>query len=164
MDQQEIFKGLYTITKEKYDACKADVSAVDKDHPTERGVLHLKAGIYNVAIAAGFMLGQEKATEIMSKRFINLIKGFPDLSAYYDSLPDEERGIMEVALYPEVFMRANFYETYHTDLAKAEKDGDPQTIFKARIKKEVLDDILKMWRMFRVQNDLFAFAFEDKEG
>ena len=70
---------------------------------------------------------------------------------------------MEIALYPEVFMRANFYNTYNTDLEHAEKDGDPQKIFKARIKKEVLDDILNMWREFRVRNDLFIFAFSEKE-
>ena len=72
--------------------------------------------------------------------------------------------IMAVALYPEVFMRANFYKTYADEFKQAEKEGDPQKIFKARIKKEVLDEILTTWRNFRVQNDLFVFAFEGKEG
>ena len=67
---------------------------------------------------------------------------------------------MEVSLYPEMFMRVNFYNTYQTDLAKAEKTGDPQTIFKARIKKEVMDEILDMWRNFRVEHDLFPYVFE----
>lgn len=70
---------------------------------------------------------------------------------------------MEVSLYPEVFMRAYFYNTYNTDLEQALNDGDPQQIFKAKIKKEVLDDILNMWREFRVQNELFDFAFSEKE-
>ena len=71
---------------------------------------------------------------------------------------------MEVSLYPEVFMRASFYKTYNTDLEQAEKDGDPVKIFKAKIKKEVLDEILSMWRDFRVQNELFVFAFNGKES
>ena len=71
---------------------------------------------------------------------------------------------MEISLYPEVFMRANFYKTYVNELEQAEKDGDPQKIFKARIKKEVLDEILTTWRNFRMQNDLFVFAFEGKES
>ena len=163
MNKQEIFNGLWTVTKEKHNACKAEIEAVGKDHPTERGVLQLKAGIYNVATAAGLISGIEKAPELMSKRFPNLIKHFPDLAACYQGLPEDEKSIMEIALYPEVFMRANFYNTYATDLAEAEKDGDHQKIFKARIKKEVLDEILTMWRDFRVQNDLFTFAFADKE-
>lgn len=162
MNKQEIYDGLWRITKEKQDACKAEAEAVDRDHPTERGALQLKAGIYNVAIAAGLISGIDQATDIMSKRFINLLGHFPDLAVYYHGLTDEEKGIMAVSLYPELFMRASFYNTYQTELANAEKYGDPQAIFKARIKKEVLDEILDMWRGFRVQNGLFTFAF-DKE-
>lgn len=163
MNKQEIFNGLLTITKEKHDACKVDVASVNKSHPTERGALQLKTGIYNVAIAAGLISGIDQATELMSKRFKNLIKYFPDLANYYQTLPDDQKELMEISLYPEVFMRANFYNTYNNDLEQAQKDGDPQKIFKARIKKEVLDDILNMWREFRVQNELFTFAFSEKE-
>ncbi len=163
MNKQEIFNGLWTITKENHDACKADAASVDKNHPTERGALQLKFGIYNVAIAAGLISGIDQAIELMSKRFKNLIKHFPDLADYYHTLPDDQKELMEISLYPEVFMRANFYNTYNNDLEQAEKYGDPQKIFKARIKKEVLDDILNMWRAYRFENDLFAFAF-DEEG
>ena len=162
MNKQEIYDGLWRITKEKQDACKAEAEAVDRDHPTERGALQLKAGIYHVAIAAGLISGVHRAADIMSKRFVNLMGHFPDLAVYYHGLTDEEKGIMAVSLYPELFMRASFYNTYQTELANAEKYGDPQAIFKARIKKEVLDEILDMWRGFRVQNGLFTFAF-DKE-
>lgn len=163
MNQQEIFNGLWKITKEKHNACKAEIEALGKEHPTERGALQLKAGIYNVACAAGLISGIDQAINLMSKRFPNLIKRFPELAAYYYGISDEEKGAMEVSLYPEVFMRANFYNTYNTELAQAENDGDPQKIFKARIKKEVLDEILTTWRNFRVQNDLFVFAFAEME-
>ncbi len=163
MNQQEIFNGLWTITKKKYDACKTDVESVGKDHPTERGVLQLKAGIYNVALSAGFACGAESAMELMGKRFRNLIRFFPDLTSYYEKLPLNEKGNMEIALFPELFMRFNFYDTYHTELAQAEKAGDSQRLFKARIKKEVLDEILEMWRDFRIQNNLFIFAFKNEE-
>ena len=163
MNKQEIFNGLWTITKEKYDACKTEATLIDKNHPTERGALQLKAGIYNVAIAAGLISGIDNATELMSKRFKNLIKHFPDIADYYHRLSDDQKELMEISLYPEVFMRANFYNTYNTDLEQAELDGDPQKIFKARVKKEVLDDILNMWRAFREQNDLFIFAFDNDE-
>ena len=162
MNKQEIYDGLWRITKEKQNACKEAAAAVDRDHPTERGALQLKAGIYNVAIAAGLISGVNQAADVMSKRFINLMGHFPDLAVYYHGLPEEEKGIMAVSLYPELFMRENFYKTYQTELANAEKYGDPQTIFKARIKIEVLDEILDMWRGFRVENGLFTFAF-DKE-
>ena len=162
MNKQEIYDGLWRITKEKQDACKAEAEAVDRDHPTERGALQLKAGIYHVAIAAGLISGVNRAADIMSKRFVNLMGHFPDLAVYYHGLTDEEKGIMAVSLYPELFMRASFYNTYQTELANAEKYGDPQAIFKARIKNEVLDEILDMWRGFRSQNGLFTFAF-DKE-
>ncbi len=161
MNKQEIFNGLWTITKEKYDACKAAVTSIDKNHPTERGALQLKAGIYHVAVAAGLISGTERAIELMSKRFKNLIKQFPDLASDYYTLPDDQKELMEISLYPEVFMRANFYHTYVTDLEQAQEEGDPQKIFKAKIKKEVLDDILNTWRDFRVQNELFTFAFDD---
>ena len=163
MNKQEILNGLLAITKEKHEACKVDVSAVDKKHPTERGALQLKSGIYNVAIAAGLINGTDQAIELMSKRFKNLIKHFPELANYYHRLPDDQKELMEISLYPEVFMRANFYNTYNSDLEQAELDGDPQKIFKARIKKEVLDDILNMWRAYRIEKDLFVFAFDDKE-
>lgn len=77
MNKQEIFNGLLIITKEKHNACKTDAASVDKNHPTERRALQLKAGIYNVAIAAGLISGIDQATELMSKRFKNLIKLFP---------------------------------------------------------------------------------------
>lgn len=164
MNQKEIFNDLWTITKEKHDACKAEALLVDNNHPTERGALQLKAGIYNVAIAAGLISGIENATELMSKRFKNLIKHFPDIANQYYALPEEQKNIMEIALYPEVFMRVNFYNTYNTDLEQAEKAGDPQAIFKAKVKKEVLNDILNMWRTYRVEKDLFVFAFGEEEG
>lgn len=163
MNKQEIYNVLWTITKERYDACKADAMSVDKNHPTERGALQLKAGIYNVAITAGLISGNAAATELMSKRFRNLIQRFPDIADYYHTLPEDQKELMEISLYPEIFMRANLYETYKTDLEQAKKEGDPQMIFKAKIKKEVLDDILNMWRTIRVQNGLFSFAFESKE-
>jgi len=163
MNKQEIFNGLWTITKEKHDSCKADAASVDKSHPTERGALQLKSGIYNVAIAAGLISGTDQAIELMSKRFKNLIKHFPEIASHYCALPEDQKELMEIALYPEVFMRTNFYNTYKTDLAEAEKDGDPQKIFKAKIKKEVLYDILNMWRAYRVEKDLFVFAFDDTE-
>lgn len=125
--------------------------------------MQLKSGIYNAAIAAGLISGTDQAIELMSKRFKDLIKHFPEIASYYYALPEDRKELMEIALYPEVFMRANFYNTYNTDLEQAEKDGDPQMIFKAKIKKEVLDDILNMWRAYRVENDLFVFAFDDKE-
>ena len=93
-----------------------------------------------------------------------MVKFFPSLAAHYQDLSVEEKDIMAVALYPEVFMRANFYKTYANELEQAEKEGAPQQIFKARIKKEVLDEILTTWRNFRVQNDLFVFAFDEKES
>ena len=163
MNKQEILNGLLTITKEKHNACKTDAASVDKNHPTERGALQLKSGIYNVAIAAGLINGTDQAIELMSKRFKNLIKHFPELANYYHTLPDDQKELMGISLYPEVFMRANFYNTYNTDLEQAELDGDPQKIFKARIKKEVLDDILNMWRDFSIQNELFTFAFGKTE-
>ncbi len=162
MDKQEIFNGLWVLTKEKYNACKANADTIDKKHPTERGALQLQAGIYNVAIAAGLLSGSDQAIELMSKRFKNLIKHFPDLDNFYHTLSDNQKELMEISLYPEVFMRANFYNAYNIDIEQAENDGDPQKIFKARIKKEVLADILNMWREFRVQNELFAFAFDEK--
>lgn len=164
MNKQDIFNGLMTITREKYYACEAEAASVDKNHPTERGALQLKAGIYHAAIAAGLISGTDQATELMGKRFKNLIRQFPDIADYYHALPEDQKEIMEVSLYPEVFMRASFYKTYNTDLEQAEKDGDPVKIFKAKIKKEVLDEILSMWRDFRVQNGLFVFAFNGKES
>ena len=163
MNKQEIFNGLWIITKEKHLACKEEATTIGKDHPTEKGVLQLKAGIYNVATAAGMFSGIDNATELMCKRFVNLVKSFPSLAAHYQSFSAEEKDIMAVSLYPEVFMRANFYKTYANELEQAEKDGDPQKTFKARIKKEVLDEILTTWRNFRVQNDLFVFAFAEME-
>ena len=160
MTKQEIYNGLLAITRARQEACKTEAASVGKDHPTERGALQLKVGIYNVAIAAGFISGIDQATDLMSKRFRTLIKHFHDLAAYYNDLPENEKGIMEVSLYPELFMRVNFYNTYKNDLAEAETAGEPQMIFKARIKKEVLGEVLEMWRTFRVENDLFPYAFE----
>ena len=163
MNKQDIFHALCEITRDKQKVCQTELASVGKDRPTERGVLQLRAGIYNVAVAAGLMAGGTSSIETMCKRFPALIKRFPELASFYQSLPEEQKSKMATALYPEVFMRANFYKTYQTDLAEAEKSGDPQTLFKARIKKEVLDDILTMWRNFRVEHDLFVFAFENKE-
>ena len=163
MNKQEIYNALWTLTKEKHNASFAQVQAASKEHPTERGALQLKAGIYNVALAAGLASGTGNATEVMCKRFRNLIVHFPILSSYYDGLSCEEKEIMEVSLCPEMFMRLNFYGAYVADLEEAEKEGEPEKIFKARIKKEVLSEILEMWRNFRTENNLFVFAFKDKE-
>ena len=165
MNQHEILNGLYSLVKEKYDICKNDIAAIGKDHPTEKGALQLKLGIYNVSIAAGLINCLDNVPEVMNRRFKNFLDHLPaEISEHYNGLPDEQKIIMSTALYPETFMRLNFYNTYNTDLEQAEESGDPQKIFKARLKKEVLDEILNMWRDFRVQNDLFVFAFDDKEG
>ena len=164
MNKQEIYNALWTLTKERYDACKTEAVSVDKNHPTERGALQLQAGIYHAAITAGLLSGTDTAAALMGRRFRDLIQRFPDIADYYRTLPEDQRELMEISLYPEVFMRASFYDAYQTDLEMAEKDGDPQMIFKARIKKEVLDDILNLWRTFRVQNGLFSFAFDSREA
>ena len=163
MNQKEIINGLLKITKEKQDACKAEINMLGKNHPTEKGALQLKSGIYNVAIAAGLIGGTDQAILLMSKRFENLIKYFPELEKYDQGLKGEEKENMEAALYPEVFMRFNFYNTYNKDLEIAERFGDPQKIFQARMKKEVLVEILDMWRNFRMENDLLVFAFNKEE-
>lgn len=80
MNKQEILNGFLTITKEKYAACQADAASVDKSHPTERGALQLKAGIYHAAISAGLLSGTEQAIALMSKRFQNLIGQFPEIA------------------------------------------------------------------------------------
>ena len=165
MNQHEIFNELYSLVKEKYDICKNDIAAIGKDHPTEKGALQLKLGIYNVAMAAGLISRLDNGPEVMSRRFKNFLDHLPaEISEHYNSLPDEQKIIMSTALYPETFMRLNFYNTYNTDFEQAEESGEPQKIFKARLKKEVLDEILNMWRDFRLQNDLFVFAFDGKEG
>jgi len=79
MNKQDIFNGLCSITKNKQKACQAELAGVGKDRPTERGVLQLKSGIYNVAVAAGLMAGGTSSIETMCKRFPVLIKRFPDL-------------------------------------------------------------------------------------
>ena len=71
----------------------------------------------------------------------------------------KKQSLMEIALYPELFLRLHFLEAYQAELADAEKDGDPQSIFKAKIKTDVLLDILHTWRNFRAQHGLFVFAF-----
>ena len=38
MNKQEIFNGLWTITKERYDACKADVAPQDYNYAMARTV------------------------------------------------------------------------------------------------------------------------------
>lgn len=163
MNKQDILNGFLMVTKEQYDACRAEAASVEKNRPTERGALQLKAGIYHVAIAAGLISGTDRAAELMIARFQNLAGQFSEIADYYQALPDDRKELMAVSLYSEVFMRANFYDLYQTDLEQAKKDGDPQKIFKAKIKKDVLDGILKMWRDYRVQNGLFVFAFDGKE-
>ena len=163
MNKEEIMLGLFSPVKEKHDVTKLEIRALPKDRPTERGALQLKAGIYNVAISAGLLCGNENGISLMERRFASLITAFPEISEHYESLPEEEKNIMAVALYPETFMRVHFYVTYCMELAEAEKEGNAEKLFKARIKKEVLGEILDTWRTFRVQRGLFAFAFADKE-
>ena len=133
MTKHEIYNGLLAITKARQETCKSEAASMGKDHPTERGALQLSAGIYNVAIAAGLISGTDQAADLMSKRFRTLIKHFPDLAAYYNDLPENEKGIMEVSLYPELFMRVNFHKTYHTDLVEAEK----MAILKRYLRREL---------------------------
>lgn len=164
MNQHEIFNGLYSLVKEKYDICKNDIAAIGKDHPTEKGALQLKLGIYNVAITAGLINCLDNAPEVMNRRFKNFLDHLPaEISEHYNKLPDEQKIIMSTALYPETFMRLNFYNAYNTDLEQAEESGAPQKIFKARLKKEVLDEILNMWKNFRAKNNLFTFAFNNEK-
>lgn len=158
MNAHEIYNDLMTVTREKYDACRAEAGSVEKDHPTERAALQLKTGMYHLAMAAGLISGSDQAIELMHKRYGDLIKHFPDIANEYQTLSAEQKECMEIALYPEAFMRVNFYAPYKTELEEAKKDGQVQKIFQARIKKEVLEDILHMWRTYRVENDLFVFA------
>lgn len=163
MDKHEIYKDFLTITRDKYDACKAEAASVGKEHPTERGALQLKAGMYRVAMAAGLISGTDQAIELMHKRFGDVMQHFPAIANEYQVLSAEQKECMEIALYPEAFMRVNFYNTYQAELEAAKKEGEAQKVFQARIKKEVLEDILHMWRAYRVQNELFVFAFAERE-
>ncbi|MBQ7337995.1 MAG: hypothetical protein IJW40_06010 [Clostridia bacterium] len=156
MTEQMIHEALCRVVREKDAACLEKMGALGKENATERGVLQMQRGIYNVCLQAGLCACMPDPAKTIHRRFPNFVCHFPQLAAYHATLSEEQKAILEVALYPEIWMSSGFLEMYQKERDAAKASGDQNLIFKAKMKYEVLHDVVSAWRGARAEMGLWA--------
>ena len=156
MTEQMIHEAMCRVVREKDGACAEKIGALGKENPTERGVLQMQRGIYNICLQAGLCACMPDPVGAIHQRFPNFVRHFPQLAAYHAGLDEEQKAIFEVALYPEIWMGSSFLETYQKERDAAKASGDQSLAFKAKVKYEVLRDVIAAWHNARADMELWA--------
>ena len=156
MTEQIIYEALCRVVREKDAVCLGKISALGKENPTERGVLQMQHGIYNLCLQAGLCACMPDPTVAIHRRFPNFVGHFPQLAAHHADLSEEQKAIFEVALYPEIWMSLEFLAMYQKEREVAKASGDQRQLFKAKLKYEVLHDVVSAWHDARAEMGLWA--------
>lgn len=156
MTEQMIHEAMCRVVREKDAACAEKIGALGKENSTERGMLQMQRGIYNVCLQAGLCACMPDPVRSIHQRFSNFVRHFPQLAAYHAGLDEEQKELFEVALYPEIWMSSSFLETYQKERDAAKASGDQALTFKAKIKYEVLYDVVAAWHSARADMGLWA--------
>ncbi len=156
MTEQMIHEALCRVVREKDAACVEKINALGKENATERGVLQMQRGIYNVCLQAGLCACMPDPAKTIHQRFPNFVRHFPQLAARHADLSEEQKATFEVALYPEIWMSSGFLEMYQKERDAARASGDQSMLFKARLKYEILHDVVAAWHNIRAEMGLWA--------
>lgn len=155
MTEPMIHDALCRVVRDKDAACGEKMAALGKENATERGVLQMQKGIYNVCLQAGLCACMPDPVKTIHQRFPNFVRHFTHIAEQHSVLTAEEQAIFEVALYPEIWMSSAFLETYQKERDAARQSDDERAAFKARMKYEVLRDVVAAWHGVRVQIGLW---------
>ena len=156
MTEQTIHERLCRVVREKDAACAEKICALGKGNATERGVLQMQRGIYNVCLQAGLCACMPDPVKTIHQRFPNFVRHFPQLAACHVDLSEKQKAIFEIALYPEIWMSSSFLETYQKERDAAKASEDQSLAFKAKVKYEVLHDVVAAWHNVRAEMGLWA--------
>lgn len=156
MTEQMIHTALCRVVREKDAVCLKKLDALGKGNATERGVLQMQRGIYNVCLQAGLCACMPDPVKAIHQRFPNFVRHFPQLAAHHATLSEEQKAIFEVALYSEIWMSSEFLAMYQKERDVAKASGDQSQLFKAKMKYEVLHDVVSAWHGVRAEMGLWT--------
>ena len=156
MTEQMIYEALCRVVRERDAVCLEKINALGKANPTERGVLQMQRGIYNLCLQAGLCACMLDPIGIIHQRFPNFVRHFPQLATQHAELSEAQKAIFEVALYPEIWMSSEFLAMYQKERDVAKASGDQSQLFKAKLKYEVLHDVVSAWHGVRAEMELWA--------
>ena len=151
MTEQMIYEALCRVVREKDAACGERISTLSKQNATERGALQMQKGIYNLCLQAGLCACTPDPVKTIHGRFPNFVRRFPHVAEQHSTLTVEQRAIFEVALYPEIWMCSEFLDTYRREKEAAQASGDEGLAVKARMKYEILRDVVSAWQDVRAE-------------
>ena len=156
MTEQMIHEALCRVLREKDAACAEKIATLGKENTTERGVLQMQKGIYNVCLQAGLCACMSDPVKTIHQRFPNFIHFFPQIAERHSTLVAEEKAAFEVALYPEIWMCSAFLDMYRKERDAVQASGDEGSAFKAKMKYEILHDVVSAWHGVRAELGLWA--------
>ena len=156
MTEQMIHEALCRIVREKDAACGEKIATLGKENATERGALQMQKGIYNVCLQAGLCACMPDPVKAIHGRFSNFVRHFPHIAERHGTLTAEEQAIFEVALYPEIWMSSAFLDMYRKERDATQAGGDEGLAFKAKMKYEVLRDVVVAWHGVRAEMGLWT--------
>ncbi len=156
MTEQMIYEALCRVLRDKDAACDEKITTLGKENTTERGVLQMQKGIYNVCLQAGLCACMPDPIKAIHQRFPNYIRFFPQIEERHSTLTAEEKAVFEVALYPEMWMSSAFLDMYRKERDAVQASGNEDLTFKAKMKYEVLRDMVSAWHAARAKMGLWA--------
>ena len=142
--------------RERDAACAERIDALGKENMTERGALQMQRGIYNVCLQAGLCACMPEPTQAIHQRFARFVHCCPQMAACHAALNDEDKALFEVATYPEIWMVSQFLESYRKERDAARESGEQALLFKAKLKYDVLRDVVAAWHEVRAEMGLWA--------
>ena len=152
---------------EEYDA---QIKALDPAAKTEKKALIIQremASLCNRAGLVGFAHPNYcENPRIPDSRFRTITAHYPSVTAYYDSLSEDDRRVVLPYLHSLYFMSINFLIPWGAELTRAEGAGDAAAAFELKLKINTVTRVLEARRAWWQENaaDLPAMPEEIRDG
>ncbi len=152
---------------EEYDA---QLHALDPAAKTEKKALIIQremASLCNRAGLVGFAHPNYcENPRIPDSRFRTTTAHYPAVTAYYDSLSEDDRRIVLPYLHSLYFMSINFLIPWRAELSRAEGAGDAAAAFELGLKINTVTRVLEARRVWWAENaaELPAMPEEIRDG
>ena len=149
MDYQPEFieQSLVAVAEEMADEYDAALKTLDRVKTMQRKALNIQKEVSKLCNHAGLngfgAASYAKHMILVDKRFQNVVKAYPKVTAYYNGLSEEDRGAVVHYLRSLYFMAVTFLQPWQAELACAESAGDVSAVFELKLKIQTVCRVLE---------------------
>ena len=151
-----LVEALIAVAQTIVDEYDARIKALDPAAKTEKKALIIQremASLCNRAGLVGFAHPNYcEDARIPDSRFRTITAHYPAVTAYYDSLSEDDRRVVLPYLHSLYFMSINFLIPWRAELTRAEGAGDAAAAFELKLKINTVTRVLEARRNWWKEN------------